>query len=282
MGSIYFKSICEPGNKINEDIAFAGKNIGWVLDAATGLTKEKLTSGDSDGAWFVAQWEEYLKRNTDNMDSSLEDIIYNGIHEVKNKFEDEVKEKKILPVQKPSASIAIIRIKEKIEYLLIGDCTMLVKYKNEEVQKIKDTLLDKLDKKAINEMEKIRKEKNLSFAEAREEINPMLIKHRCLKNTDDGYWTLEFEEEALKHSLTGTLKIEEVSEILLLSDGFASLFESYNYCDEKNIFIENERVGLEKLYLTIREIEERDSDISMFPRFKKGDDASAVYYKINF
>ena len=272
-------SISIAGDKINEDIVYTTNNYGWVIDGATGLNNKNLTGSRSDAYWFVNEWNKYLKENISDNSISIKEIIIKGIECISNKFYQIVTLKHIDKVDLPSASIAIVRINnEVLEYFLLGDCTLVLENNKGKSLIIKQELLDKLDNKAKIEMAKLMINKGMNFIEAKQEINSLLVKHRLLKNTPNGYWTLEFDKNAIENSLCGCFDFVECEKALLMSDGFSAIFDNYNYTDVNNIISIVEKQGLQQIYKIIRFIEEEDADILKFPRFKKSDDASAVMF----
>lgn len=281
MTNIKYDSICRAGKIVNEDILYTSESMGWVLDAATGLAGKNLTSGETDGAWFVKQWDEYLKKNIENLDKSIKEIVYDGIDVIKECFYKEANITEIESILRPSASLVLFRINnEMLEYFLLGDCTLLIQSKDGSTIRVKDTRLEAFDGKAAKCMNEARIKDSLTFEEAREFINPMLIEHRLLKNKPEGYWTLEFEKESANNGIEGSMNIGEISAILMLSDGYAAIYDVYKECNELDLIDVINKDGLETVYNRIREIEEEDKDCSKFPRFKKGDDASAVLIEI--
>lgn len=272
-------SISNAGNKINEDIVYVTDNYGWVIDGATGLNNKNFTNSNSDANWFVNEWNNYLKENISDKSASIKEIIIKGIEYISNKFYGITGLKHVDKVDLPSASIVLLRINNKIvEYFLLGDCTLIVQNNNDESLIIKQNLLDILDNKAKIEMAKLMTNEGMNFIQARQKIKPLLIKHRMLKNIKNGYWTLEFDKNAVENSICGFLEVDECKKTLLMSDGFSAIYDNYNYVDKNNIISLIEKHGLQQIYNRIRFIEEEDRDILKFPRFKKSDDASAVIF----
>ncbi|HEY8889986.1 MAG TPA: hypothetical protein VIM70_06995 [Clostridium sp.] len=272
-------SISIAGKKINEDIVYATDNYGWVIDGATGLNNKNLTTSSSDANWFVNEWNKYLKENILDNSISIKEIVYNGIEIVSNKFNKITSLKNLDKVDLPSASIVILRIKNMmIEYFLLGDCTLIVQNNNGESSIIKQKLLDILDDKAKMEMAKLMANQGMNFTDARQKINSLLVKHRRLKNVANGYWTLEFDKNAVEYSLCGYLEFDECKNALLMSDGFSAIYDNYNYVDKNDIVNLVKKQGLKKIYKSIRFIEKEDEEILKYPRFKKSDDSSAVIF----
>jgi len=272
--------ISEPGSEINEDIAYANKKYGWIMDGATGLREANFTSDKTDARWFVKAWSEYLKKALENSNDSLRYIVKNGIGSVKKLYLNEVNRENIDKIDLPSASAGIYRIGEGIfEYLLIGDICLVIEDIEGNIKEIKDTKLEVLDNIAVNELRRLMASRGLSFNEAREGIQEILLKHRRLKNTDKGYWTLEFEPSAVDYCIYDKLPLESISKALFMTDGFFAIHSSYNYFSVKDLISFTDMKGLEKAYKILRDIEEEDKECNRYPRFKKSDDASAIYIK---
>jgi len=73
--------------------------------------------------------------------------------------------------------------------------------------------------------------------------------------------------------------LESISKALFMTDGFFAIHSSYNYFSIKDLISFTDMKGLEKVYKILRDIEEEDKECNRYPRFKKSDDASAIYIK---
>lgn len=272
--------ISEPGSEINEDIVYANSKYGWIMDGATGLRKANYTSDKTDARWFVTAWSEYLKGALEHSHDSLKHIVTNGIDSVKEMYLNEVKSDEIGKLDLPSASAGIYRIRESIfEYLLIGDICMAIEDIEGNIEVIKDTRLEALDNIAVDELSRLMTSEGLNFNEAREGIQNLLLKNRLLKNTDNGYWTLEFEKNAVDYCIYDKLPLQTISRVLFMTDGFFAIHSSYNYLSIKDLISFIDKEGLEEAYRILRDIEDEDKECYKYPRFKKSDDASAIYIK---
>jgi serine/threonine protein phosphatase PrpC len=69
-------------------------------------------------------------------------------------------------------------------------------------------------------------------------------------------------------------------ELLLASDGFMALCDSYGVTDEAGLFAMVAEEGLANVTAKLREIEQDDADCTRFPRFKISDDATALWVRI--
>ncbi|MFG0631503.1 hypothetical protein [Pseudomonas sp. xss_2] len=69
-------------------------------------------------------------------------------------------------------------------------------------------------------------------------------------------------------------------EVILLSDGFAALFDTYDVYDPAGFIAQLEAHGLAALAQTLRAIEQEDAACLRYPRFKASDDASAIWLRV--
>ncbi|QXI36243.1 protein phosphatase 2C domain-containing protein [Pseudomonas xantholysinigenes] len=69
-------------------------------------------------------------------------------------------------------------------------------------------------------------------------------------------------------------------DVLLMSDGFAALFDTYRAYDPDTFIARLHSHGLADLAQTLRAIEQQDAACLDYPRFKMSDDASAIWLRI--
>jgi serine/threonine protein phosphatase PrpC len=276
----YYDSICDGSNMVNEDVANINKYGAWILDGATGLNGKNLIDKDSDAKWYVRQWDEYVNKNFHKTDINLKRIVKEGINVIKDKYYKKVKDKNIKALDLPSSSIVLTRwIEDYLEYFILGDCTLIIE-NNNKLNVIKDDSVTKLDNKVFEAMDNIMKKEDKTFLEARKEVNDLIIENRLLKNTNEGYWILGFDTEAADRALYGKIRLNKDMKVLIASDGFSAITDRYNYIDIENLIYETQNKGLDSICKKLREIEEEDSSGDKYPRFKKNDDASAIYVEL--
>ena len=69
-------------------------------------------------------------------------------------------------------------------------------------------------------------------------------------------------------------------DVLLMSDGFAALFDTYRAYEPAGFFKRLQSHGLDDLARTLRGIEQDDAACLRYPRFKMSDDASAIWLRV--
>ena len=275
-------TLCYKGSaKYNEDIVGYSPFGAWVLDGATGLNNKNLVSDKSDANWYVSWWNSYLHKNIDK-EISLKDIMMNGIKLISKDYYSKVNKSKIEKLDTPSSSIAVLKFYDKkLEYFLLGDCTLHFEIDGK-LTIIKDRSLCYLDKLVYDEMERLPNLDQLNFEDIKKSVMKTIISNRLKKNTNDGYWILDFDEDAINKSLNGFVDIRNNIKLMLTSDGFSCISDRYNYIDENKLLHKVEEVGVGTIYNKLRKIEKDDYLTTKFPRFKVNDDSSCIYLDISF
>ncbi len=69
-------------------------------------------------------------------------------------------------------------------------------------------------------------------------------------------------------------------ELLLMTDGYATLIDDYARYDEAALFAAVRARGLAEIGAELRALEREDADCTLFPRFKASDDATALWLRI--
>lgn len=275
-----FELLCDKGSGIyNEDMVGLCKKGAWVLDGATGLNNKNLISKESDAKWYVSWWNKYLQENIDK-DKSLKEIVLEGLEKIKKEYLLKLNGLKIENLDLPSASVVIIKFyTDKLEYILLGDCTLLLNKLNEDII-IKDERVCKLDEKVFSKMENLNKRCNLTIFEKKNILLPLIIENRLKKNSDKGYWILEFNKEAIEKSIHGYIDVEGEVRIMMSSDGFSCAWDRYNIFKENEMIEVGKNKGIGYINNKIRKLEKEDYNGIIFPRFKESDDSSCVYLHI--
>ncbi len=279
-----FKDILTKGGKSdneNEDCVYLCDDFGFVMDGATGLLKENITNCVSDAKWYVEEFKNFLIKNLKTK-KNLKEIMKDGITYVSNTYNNI--EGATSVKSKPSSGIALFRKNENnIEYFILGDCQLIIKDKKDIITKLQLNDLPKLDNINIGRMVKIAKEKNINVIDARPLINDYLVETRLTQNTNNGYWILSDDINAVDHALHGTLNLKDIKQIIGLTDGFSQLYEVFKVFTYEELvnLINNKKISLDNLYDTLFTLQENDSNCNRYPRFKIRDDASIFNYELD-
>ena len=173
-------------------------------------------------------------------------------------------------------------INDYTEIYLIGDTQTLVAYKDGRVTTVDNPnqkALQKLDKSVLDRMVELAKERGCDVLDTRtdDEIEKMLQVNRSKKNSNcaDGYWVCGTTEGTAKHGVCVSFNNSELAGFVLASDGFDF---SVLGLDEKQAYRLICERGTEVVSKLIRKQQEQDPKCNKFPRFKQGDDLTAVHF----
>lgn len=275
-----YELLCDKGSgKYNEDVVGVCRDGAWLLDGATGLNNKNLISKESDAKWYVSWWNKYLYGNI-GKNKSLQEIVIEGLDNIEKEYLLKLNNIEIEELDTPSASAIIIKFyKEKLEYFLLGDCTLLFNDLHQNTT-IKDERVCKFDDEVYEMMEKLNKRGKLNIVEKKNILLQIIIKNRLKKNKEGGYWILEFDKEAVEKSIHGYINVENEIKIMMASDGFSCAWDRYNIFSENEIIEIGQSKGIEYIKDKVRKLENKDKEGIVFPRFKKSDDSSCVYLNI--
>ncbi len=216
-----------------------------------------------------------MKRN-----DSLKEIMKDGIDEITKEYYELIGDNKVEALDFPSCACSLVKFYEdKIEYLILGDCTLLVNSKGR-VETFKDDAISKLDKKVYDYMAKLENSKNMTFNERKANVMHIIIENRLKKNTIGGYWSLEFSKEAIDNCVSGFIDIKDNTKIMMTSDGFSCVYDRYGIFSKEEIINLANTEGIDYIYKKVREFEKSDDNGVEYPRFKVHDDSSCVYLDI--
>ena len=267
--------------KPSEDRITVLDNAAWVLDGATGITGKKITNSETDAVWYVELINNYLKENI-NTSKSIKDIVKSAIKEARDKYIKFSGFNDLDEVDYPCAAIALVRFNNNdLEYFVLGDCSIIIKEKGKKAIEIVDNKLIDLEEIILESISKTANEKSISILEARSYCNEEVINIRKTKNSNSGYWILELNEDAVEHCIYGKIKIMNNTSICLTSDGFSQYYDTFDLANGYEEFIDIVKdINIEELYKKLYYKQEEDSQCNKFPRLKKRDDASIIYFEI--
>jgi hypothetical protein len=102
-----------------------------------------------------------------------------------------------------------------------------------------------------------------------------LIRHlQEVRNRPGGYWVAQVDPDAAGYALTGT--VDTTGSAILLSDGAALTVTDFDALSWRGLVDLAEARGPDALIAVTRELELRDPDGRVWPRYKTHDDATAV------
>ncbi len=160
---------------------------------------------------------------------------------------------------------------------MLGDCTITIKDKSNNIYHIWIADLPALDDKNLVKMARLAKEKNINVIDARPFISDDLLATRLAQNTSEGYYILSNDPTACDKALVGTFPLSNIQAIYGVTDGFAQIFEVFKLYSKESLFDELKNREIEDLYDELYDAQEADKYCNRYPRFKPRDDSFIFY-----
>ena len=255
------QQISLPGSENNDDRLLVSDNYLVLLDGAT-----SLVPSDNDAAWFtdtfMSQFEEQIRETQD-----LPSAINASIADVKKIFVSSSKNRGAL-YYPSAAGILMFLHDDMLQFVSIGDCTAVIKFNDGKEIRIHKDDVDTMDNRVLEAIRTLSDVKRLTRNEVLHtiEIRNMLVHNRKMMNKKAGYRILSVNMKPISKEDVDYFAPNDISSILLFSDGF-------DICEDE---LRREDPDFQRAGLILRQRESKDTDLSMYPRFKMHDDATAV------
>ena len=270
-------AVSQAGTSANEDRATATASAAWVLDGATGLSPQRLFPGPSDPAWFAAAADALLARLTGERDDSA-----TLLRSLVTALRDACAAAALVPladtdIELPSASLAAAQfVGREIELIMLGDCKLLLRQADGQVEAFDQSSVAHFDAKVVAALRAIQAGGETALSEITPLLTPLIRENRQWKNRPGGYGVLTADPACLVFAETARRPAADATHLLLATDGFYRLVDTYAMLTAGELMLAALERGLAPLYAELRRLEDGDPECLAFPRLKARDDATAV------
>lgn len=253
---------------VNEDQILVNRDglIFGVFDGASSLVP--YTSPDNKTGGYIAA--STAKRIFSDNSGELGAIVSLANAEI-NKLHADANIDLTKNVNRFGTTVAVVKIREaNADLLQIGDSIIIVINKNGKV-----SIPLGYNDQDIATMRKWRILADQGETNIRKLVDEDVLKQREAANTT--YGLLNGDEKLASQINKTTIPLEDVSHILLLTDGMYIPKANPDAAEDWNQYAEIYlRSGLEGLLKVVRDMEDGDPELIMYPRFKLHDDASGI------
>ncbi|MEW2046056.1 integrase [Streptomyces sp. NPDC005476] len=260
----------EPGQQ-NEDFAAAAPGAAVLLDGA-GVAR--ADTGCAHGiAWFSSTLGGLLLSTiTAQPARPLTDCLADSIRLVRSLHEDTCD---LTYRASPTSTVVAVRAGARaLEYLVLGDSTLLLADQDEKTTAITDQRLDEVGKRLrgpVDELPTGSPEHAVALAQYRDALTG-------LRNRPGGFWIAGPDPQAAEHALTGAVPLESLASVTLLSDGATRLVDSFQLATWEETLAVLTASGPPALLRRVREVEAADPEGRHWPRGKVRDDATVLHW----
>jgi hypothetical protein len=266
-----------PGSRVNEDGIGLRGPFAWVIDGATGLSDDQLTSGGSDAAWLAGLVGDRL------MDLAGEGAGQEGsvdlsrldadIHSHFRETTAHVPE--VGDHDAPSACLGLVEAQPgkggrvRIQGRFLGDVIALVPSERGVVR-------------WADERAKPFEKKTLAALGAREHapgsipetVKRQILENRTKLNRPNGYWVVNPLRPWAGRELRFEAEVEPGEPIVLATDGFMRLVDVFGAYSDIDLHAQLAAGRGPDLMQELRERERSDLLAGAYPRVKTHDDAT--------
>ena len=276
-------ALCEAAMAENEDAwGMNGGEAAWVIDGATGLGEQLLRGALSDAAAYAQQANIQFKSTLKEKNTDLRTDLRRTVKALGEWVQSNLIREPESLFELPSAATGLIKINsDKLNMAFLGDIKCILG-RGQNCITYGSSPLEALERNMLEELAGLqRRFPDATAEEIRNALNPILRQNRSLMNTENGYWVMSDDTRAAEHAYCATDSIEPGDQILLMSDGFYRLIDTFNLYSPHNLMARATAPnGLSFLYNELRIVENSDPDGRRYPRVKKSDDATAIFLTI--
>jgi len=255
--------------RANEDGAFLSPRVMAVLDGLS--APSDLPLGCSHGTpWLVRQIGTRLLAAAEIDTIALADALATVITDV-NALHSKTCELGGGAV--PATTVAVLRERgEYLDYLVLSDSVLLL-----DGPAGTTVLADqRVEDVAGHELAAALAAPG-GTAEQAALISELVAMQRQVRNRTGGYWVASTDPGAAHHAICGTIPRAGIRRAALLTDGATRLADTFNQLDWSDLLDVLQDEGPAVLIERTREVEEGDPTGKQWPRFKRSDDATAMY-----
>jgi hypothetical protein len=266
--------LSQPGSRINEDgIGLCG-SFAWVVDGATGLSDEQLTTGGSDAAWLAGIVGDQLmglagEGGADAVLNRLEGVIDALFRETTAHVQE------IGDHQAPSACLGLIEARPGeggrvgVRGRFLGDVVALVPTERG-IVRWSDERAKPFERKTLAALG-AREHEPGSIPEA---VRRQILENRAKLNRPDGYWVVNPLRSWAGRELRFEAPVKAGAPIVLATDGFMRLVDVFGAYSDSILHAQLAVGKGTELMQELRERERSDLMAGAYPRVKAHDDAT--------
>lgn len=275
-------SLCEPGGSTNEDRATALPRTAWVLDGTTGHHPVRLFPGPTDAAWFAETADGLLRDLAGKAADTrglLEDLARALIERCRGSALTSLD---AADIDKPAASLALVQlVDDDLEYALLSDCKLLMRRQDGSVEALDHSVIAAFEDQLIAGVRAMQAAGETDLVRINQKLWPTILANRRRKNLPGGYGVLADDPACVAFTDFGRRPAAALSHVMLASDGFYRLVDTYDVFSAGALLDQALSTGLAPLYAQLRRIEDADPQCLTYPRLKPRDDAAALLLRLD-
>lgn len=253
----------------NDDRVGCGDALAWVIDGATDLRKPGLLGTRGGAAWLAMEANSGFAAAGDG---SIEAICKGVFARLARRFDAQRTRDPVADWELPLGAFLIARVGDAaIECGWLGDCVGLLR-RGDQVHWVGPT--------TGKDQESARAARFAGQGLGEKDRPEPILESLRESRAQPGKHLLGVDPSAADHLGKAVVPCAPGDELLLMTDGFAALIESYAALTPEAAMAALHAEGLAGLGRQLREIEATDATCTRYPRFKQSDDATAIWLRV--
>lgn len=263
-------SVAGDPTKANDDRFGSSDALAWVIDGATDLGEPGLLGTRGGAAWIAMEANAAFAAAGD---SNVRSICKAVFARLARRFDAVRTRDPMSAWEIPSAAFLIARATpEGLEIGWLGDCTAILK---------RGGLIEAIGAHATGKDAERDHASSLAEHGLGLDTRPSPIIDSLRRDRErEGRFVLGPDLAMADQISLAVIPAAPGDELLLMSDGFSALTDAYAALDAAALMAALPDRGLAPLVEELRAIERDDADCRRFPRFKRSDDATAIWLRI--
>lgn len=276
-------SVWHPNGATNADGFYTGESTAVLLDGAAPRGSERVSTEVDDTVWLVRRFVEDWAHVGARVGGAPAPLDVRARVEatravLKREYAELCAAAGVLPPERPFACLAVAKLEGGVlELFNMGDLTTLVRAPDGTLQRFGTSAVRELDRRALGELGRLLAAGVEPHAERRARLDAMILSHRALRNQLPGYDVLDLDAGGAERFEHRAFDAGAVRDLLLMSDGFYRLVDTFERYTDSTLFQAVKQRGLAALLQELRELEENDPECTRYLRFKTHDDATALW-----
>jgi hypothetical protein len=274
--------VWDPDSGSNADWYHAEASSVVLLDGAAPQNPERVSTLANDAVWLVRRFVEAFQElgAPPGSGQGVLERVEAARQLLEREYAALCASAGGAPLEAPFACLGIAHdTGTQLELFNMGDLTFLISKRDGSVERFGQSAVRELDRQALLLLEQQIARGGLSHAQRLAHVWPQIRANRARRNVLAGYDVLEPGVCCLDRMERASWEREQVSSLLLLSDGFYRLVDTYHVHTDQALFQAVERRGLSSLLQELRALEAADAECVRYPRFKQCDDATALWVR---
>jgi len=159
---------------------------------------------------------------------------------------------------------------------MLGDCKLLLRQTDGRVVAFDQSSVAPFDAKVVEAVRALQAGGETALSRIAPRLMPLLRENRLWKNRPGGYGVLTADPACLAFAETAHRPAADTTHLLLATDGFYRLVDTYHMLTAGELMQAALERGLGPLHAELRRLEDSDPECLAFPRLKARDDATAM------